>query len=131
LAHTAAPPSSAHWTSGGLQLAEHAPVTQNWPWGQALPHDPQLFGSLCVFAQPPSHLVCWLVQPGDASSPWEFPSSPWEFPSSPWELPSSPWEFEFWLPAPFAQEATMPSVATQMTTPTNRPHFAIDQPQLS
>lgn len=35
------------------QLAEQVPLAQNWPFGQAWPHEPQFCGSLTVVLQTP------------------------------------------------------------------------------
>src|SRR5262245_27910752 len=40
----------------------HAPLLQNWPAGQARPHEPQLSGSLAVFVHVSPHRVCPAMQ---------------------------------------------------------------------
>jgi hypothetical protein len=106
-------------TSGGLQFPEQLPFEQRRPAAHTCPQPPQLFGSVSRFAQPPSHVAWMPVQP---LSPLPPPSSPpLELPGPSSETPESSPLFS--LPAPLAQPTTTRSVATQMISPTYRPHF--------
>ncbi len=127
------PPSSLHWVCGGVQFAEHAPLTQNCPAAHALPQVPQLFGSVCVLAHPPSHCVCWLVQPPPLLLPAPSPLPPSWPPelllllAPPLEVPSSPASSvpAFSLPAPFAHPTATRRAATTIPSATKRPQFPI------
>jgi hypothetical protein len=71
-------PASAgmHSVSGGTQGKLHMPIEQLSPSWQTRPHEPQFFGSLPVFTQPPSHALIPVLHPPSVDAPSCPPPSP-------------------------------------------------------